>query len=328
MIKRHRLVALFLVVLALVASACSNTANSSSSSSAPSSFTIAYQPGLGAVTLVVLKLQKTLAKQFPQTDFQWKVVNSGAAVREAMIANQAQLGYLGLPPFLVGWDRGFNWKVLSATVRTDAWLVARDPRIKSLRDFTRSDKIGVVAPDSQQAILLRKAAQEQLGDAHALDRNLISISSADGEQALLTGQLAAQFAGSPYQEREVAAGGHIVLRSSDIFGPVGAALIVLAPNFYDQYPDFVKKLYQDILTATAFASTQHDQAAQYLAQDQGGGGSVAQFKALLDSPSVVFDTTPSGLMAYATFMQAIGLISKVPASVEDLELPTLNGIGS
>jgi NitT/TauT family transport system substrate-binding protein len=328
MIKRRPFLAFFLVVLILAASACGGTA-SSSSSSAPASFTIAYQPGLGSVTLIILKLQKTLDKQFPQTNIQWKILNSGASVREAMIANQAQLGSLGLPPFLVGWDRGFNWKVLVSTSRADIWMVARDPRIRTLKDFTPSDKIAVVAPDSQQAILIRKAAQEQLGNAHALDRNLISLSSADGEQALRTGQIAAHFSGSPFQEREVADGGHIVLHSNDVFGLVGAGLITLAPNFYNQYPNFVKKLYQDILDATAFAKANHEQAAQYLAQDQGGGGgTAAQFKTLLDNPGFVFDTTPSGLIAYATFMQSIGLISKVPGSVRDLEVPILNGAGS
>ena len=331
MIKRYGLVTLFLAVLVLFTSSCGNavtTTSFSSSSSAPSSFTIAYQPGLSSLTLVVLKQQKTLEKQFPHTDFQWKVVNSGASVRDAMIANQAQLGNLGLPPFLVGWDHGFDWKVLATANRADIWLVAKDPRLKSLKDFTPNDKIGVVAPDAQQAILLRKAAQNQLGNAHALDHNLVSIASADGEQALLDGQLAAHYSGAPFQNREVAAGGHIILHSKDAFGPVGTGLIVQRESFYNQYPDFSEKLYQDINAATAFAKTHHDQTAQYLSQDQGGGGTPAQFQALLDDPSFVFDTTPSGLVSYATFMRSIGLISKAPGSVKDLELPTVYGIGS
>ena len=203
MTKHYEPFALFLVLIVLLTTACGSaaTANSSSSSSSsvPSSFTIAYQPGLSALTLVILKQQKTLEKQFPQTNFQWKVVNSGASVRDAMIANQAQLGSLGLPPFLVGWDHGFDWKVLAATNRADIWLVTKNPRLKTLKDFTPDDKIGVVAPDSQQAILLRKAAQDQLGNAHALDHNLVSIASADGEQALLNGQLAAHYSGAPFR---------------------------------------------------------------------------------------------------------------------------------
>ncbi|HEX4207248.1 MAG TPA: ABC transporter substrate-binding protein [Ktedonobacteraceae bacterium] len=328
MIKRHRLLTILMVVLVSLVSACNIGATGHSSGSAPATFTIAYQPGLGVASLVVLKYQKTLEKQFPNTRFQWKILFSGASVREAVIANQAQLGSLGISPFLIGWDRGVNWKVLVASSRADIWLVSNNPRIKSLKDFTSNDKIGIVAPDAQQALLLRKAAQQQLGNAHALDKNIVAITSSDGEQALLSGQIAAHYAGSPFQEREVAAGGHIVLHSTDAFGPVGTGVLALTQSFYNQYPDFSKKFYQDYVAASAFAKKNLDQTAQYLAEDQGGGGTVAQFKTLLAHPDFVIETTPSGLLAYARFMQSIGLISKVPGSVKDFELPPLNGSGN
>ncbi|MBV9616447.1 MAG: ABC transporter substrate-binding protein [Ktedonobacteraceae bacterium] len=328
--KRYWPLTLLLAILILFVSACGDSANAGSASGAPSSFTIVYQPGLGAAIFISLKLQKTLDKQFPNTNFQWKVVNSGSAVREAVLSGQGQLGTLGIPPFLVGWDRGMDWKVLLATIRSDSWLVAMNPKFKSLKDFGPNDKIGVVAPDAQQAIQLRKAAQQQLGNAHALDRNLVAIGAADGEQALLSGQLAAQLSGSPFQDREVAAGGHIVLHTKDTFGPVGAGVIVLPQSFYNQYPSFSKKIYQDLEGSSAYVASHHEEVAQELAQDKvsGGGGTAAQFKKLLDDTSLVFDTTPSGLIAYASFMQSIGLISKVPSSVSDLELPTVVGTGN
>jgi NitT/TauT family transport system substrate-binding protein len=328
--KRHWPFTLLLTILVLFTSACGTSANASSGPGAPSSFTIVYQPGLGAAIFISLKLQKTLDKQFPNTNFQWKIVNSGAAVREAILSGQGQIGSLGLPPFLVGWDKGMDWKVLLATSRSDAWLVAKNPKFKSLKDFGPNDKIGVVAPDSQQAIELRKFAQEQLGNAHALDKNMVAIGAADGEAALLSGQLAAQLSGPPFQNREVAEGAHIILNSKDAFGPVGAGLIVLPQSFYNQYPDFSKKVYQDLEGSSAYVASHHDEVAQELSQDKasGGGGTAAQFQTLLNDTSLVFDKTPSGLIAYSTFMQSIGLISKVPSSVSDLELPTVIGTGN
>jgi NitT/TauT family transport system substrate-binding protein len=328
--KRRWLPTVLLAILVLFTSACGTSANASSGSGAPSSFSIVYQPGLGAAIFISLKLQKTLDKQFPTTNFQWKIVNSGSAVREAVLSGQGQLGTLGIPPFLVGWDRGMDWKVLLATSRGDSWLVAMNPKFKSLKDFGPNDKIGVVAPDAQQAIQLRKAAQQQLGNAHALDHNLVAIGAADGEQALLSGQLAAQLSGAPFQNREIAAGGHIVLHTQDTFGPVGAGVIVLPQSFYNQYPAFSKKIYQDLEGSSAYVASHHEEVAQELAQDKvsGGGGTAAQFKTLLDDTSLVFDTTPSGLIAYSRFMQSIGLISKVPSSVSDLELPTVIGTGN
>ncbi|GCE30025.1 nitrate ABC transporter substrate-binding protein [Dictyobacter alpinus] len=329
--QRYRFLAFLLMLVVVCVSACGgNAANADGGKGAPSSFTIVYQPGLGSVTFITLKLQKTLSKQFPHTTIEWKIVNSGSAVREAILSGQGQLGSLGISPFLVGWDRGMDWKVLLATSRSDTWLVAKNPRIKSLKDFGPGDKIGVVAPDAQQAIVLRKAAEQQLGNAHALDKNLVAIGSVDGEQALLSGQLAANFAGSPFQEREVAAGGHIVLHTNQPFGPVGTGLIVLPQSFYNQYPEFSKTVYKDLQSVTTYVTNHHQEAAEYLAQDAGSGGrgSVKQFKTLIDNKSLAFETTPSGLIAYANFMKATGFISKVPGSVNDLELPTVSGTGS
>src|SRR5205085_2913102 len=101
MLKRQYPFTLFLAILLLFVSACGGAASTSSGSSgAPSSFTIVYQPGLGAVTFITLKLQKTLEKQFPNTNFEWKIVNSGSAVREAVLSRQGDLGTLGISPFL------------------------------------------------------------------------------------------------------------------------------------------------------------------------------------------------------------------------------------
>jgi len=328
--KRHWPLTLLLAALVLVMSSCGNIASASSTPGAPASFTLVYQPGLGASIFVTLKLQKTLEKQYPHTIIKWDIVNSGAAVREAVLSGEGQLGSLGLPPFLVGWDKGMDWKVLIATSRSDSWLVALNPKFKSLKDFGPNDKIGVVAPDSQQAIVLRKAAQQQLGDAHALDKNMVAIGSADGEQALLSGQLAAQLSGDPFQDQEIAQGGHIIFHTKDIFGPVGAGLIVLPQSFYNQYPAFSKQVYQDLASASTFVASHPDQVAQYLAQDKasGGGGTVAKFKKLIETTSLVYQKTPTGLLVYAKFMQSIGLISKVPNSVNDLELPTVIGTGN
>lgn len=329
--KRYWTFLLLLAILAsLFVSACGGAADASATPGVPASFTFVYQPGLGASIFVTLKLQKTLEKQYPHTNIQWKIVNSGAAVREAILSNQGQLGSLGLPPFLVGWDKGMDWRVLLASSRGDSWLVALNSKFKSLKDFGPNDKIGVVALDSQQAIVLRKAAQQQLGDAHALDKNLVSIGSADGEQALLSGQLAAQLSGSPFQEREVAAGGHVLLHTKDVFGPVGAGLIVLPQSFYNQYPAFSKQVYQDLADASTYVAGHPEQVAQYLAQDKasGGGGTVAQFQKLIKTTDLVYEKTPTGLLAYAQFMHSIGLISKAPNSVNDLELPTVSGTGN
>jgi hypothetical protein len=117
MLKKYWFATLLIAPL-LYLSACGNAAPGGSSA-APQSVTIAYQPSLGAGSLVVIRQEGTLEKQFPQTHIQWKVLNNGSAVREAVVANQVQIAYLGVPPFLVGWDRGVNWRILTAETQVD-----------------------------------------------------------------------------------------------------------------------------------------------------------------------------------------------------------------
>jgi len=217
---RARLVPLVLVGL-LVAGACGSQGSSTSTASggpAPANVTVAYQPGIGYAALIVMKQQKVLEKQYPTTTFEWKILPGGSAIRDGVVAGQIQVGAGGVGPFLEGWDKGVGWKLLASLSEMDLWLVARDPAIQSLRDFKPAMKIGMPAPDSIQAIVLRKAAQEQLGNARALDDNVVAIAHPDGVQALASGQLAGHFTSPPFQNEAVQAGGHVVLRSFDQFG--------------------------------------------------------------------------------------------------------------
>src|ERR1700694_1048677 len=82
---------------------------------APSTVTIAYQPGIGYSTLIIIKQLGTLEKRFPGTKFDWRVLTNGDAIRDGIIAGQISIGAGGNGPFLIGWDRGGGYK-LSATI--------------------------------------------------------------------------------------------------------------------------------------------------------------------------------------------------------------------
>lgn len=106
-----------------------SSVNVAAAAQAPKKVTIADQAGLGYSSLVIIKQQKTLEKQFPNTAFEWKVLASGSAIRDGILANQIQVGAMGIAPFLVGWDRGVGWKLLSGLNQQDLWLVTKDPNI-------------------------------------------------------------------------------------------------------------------------------------------------------------------------------------------------------
>jgi len=93
---------------------------------------------------------------------------------ELTIAYQPGLSYSSL---IVMRERGSLEKPFPQTKIT--WLVlnstaaVRDASIKTVKDLRPDMKIGMPYPDSLQSLTLRKAAAEQLGNAHALDTAMI-----------------------------------------------------------------------------------------------------------------------------------------------------------
>ncbi len=294
---------------------------------APPKVLIAYQPGIGYANLIVMKRQKTLETRFPNTTFEWKVLSSGSAIRDGMIANQIQVGAGGVGPFLVGWDKAVGWKLLASLNQMDLWLMAKDPNIKSLKDIKPGMKIGMPAPDSIQAMVLRKGAQDQLGNAKALDSTIVSIEHSLGVQSLSNGQLQAHLTSPPFQFQEAETGSQAILKSFDLFGQSTFNSVFMIQSFYDQYPDFAKVFYQQLVDATRFINDKQADTAKLLSEEDAGKVSAEQYMTWMSSKGILYDTTPRGFMKYAEFMKSIGFLNKVPGSVKDLELPPLNGAG-
>jgi len=297
-------------------------------SDAPAQLTIAYQPGLSYATLVIMREKRVLEKRFPNTKIDWAVLNSTAAIREGFIANQIQIGAGSTPPFLTGWDRGVGWKLLASLNEMDLWLVAKDPAIKSLANIKPDMKIGMPSPDSVQGLTLREAAQQQLGNAHALDQSIVSIDHPSGISALLNGQLAAHLTSPPFQYQEVAAGAHVVLRSFAILGQHTFNSVYVSESFAAAHPEFIKGVYRELVDATDLIKRHPAEAAAILSRDANGKVPASDFEKWLRRGDVNFTTTPHGFLRFASIMKSIDAIKKVPSSMRDIEvMSVLNGAG-
>ncbi|MDF2523174.1 MAG: ABC-type nitrate/sulfonate/bicarbonate transport system, periplasmic component, partial [Clostridiales bacterium] len=75
------------------------------------SLSIAEQFGLAYAPLQIIKELDLLEKNLPETDIRWKQLGNTAAIREAMLADEADAGFMAIPPFLIGWDKGMTWKI-------------------------------------------------------------------------------------------------------------------------------------------------------------------------------------------------------------------------
>lgn len=284
---------------------------------APQEIRIAGQFGLVYAPLLVAEKRHI----FERYGFRavWKDYGSGAAVREALIAGEAEAGFMGIPPFLIGWDKGCPWKACLGFVNIPVGLVAYRSDLKSVKDFRPDDKIAVPSPGSVQHILLAMAAQRSLGSATALDRNLVAMAHPDACAALISKKgLAAHFTTPPYLFQELAQPGfHLVTDDEKAFGhPFSFNIGVATTRFHDERPVAYACFILAIQEATAWLNQNMREAAQLMAGEF--GLSPEQTYKYLTWPGMNYTTAPYGLLGFAAFMQKAGYIKRAPAKMSEI----------
>jgi NitT/TauT family transport system substrate-binding protein len=319
-LRRNRLRVVAAAVLALGIGAASS-AQGASEATRPDKITIAYQFGVGYAPLLIIKQQRLLEKAYPGLQVEWKQLASGTPITDGIIKGDIQIGAMGTGPFLVGWARGINWRVIAPLDEADLWLMARDSSIRTVADL-RGKRIATPTATSIQAVALRKMAQVKLGNPRALDSSLISMDHPDGMQALLSGQIDAHFTSPPYQWQELGRGAHVVGKSYGYFGAHSFLVTVLTQKFYDEYRAFSQRFYRLVKQSIDLINKKPKTAAAILAREDQTEATTTQFtRWITRKKSLTFTTRPRGLMRTAGFMNKIGLLNKVPGSWRELVFP-------
>ena len=321
--KRFRLAAILVAAVAGTV-VVATSAFGGGQAAVPEKIVIAYQPGMGYAPLIIMKHQRTLEKRYPSLQVEYRVLPSGTAITNGMISGQIHVGAMGTGPFLVGYARGIDWKMIAPLNEADLWLMAKDPNIKTIADL-KGKRIATPTNTSIQAAMLRKMAEVKLGDAKALNAGLIAMDHPDAMQALLAGQIDAHLTSPPFQFQERNRGAHIVAKSYSYFGAHSFLGAVVTDKFYRDYTAFSNQLYQDVAAAIKLVKTNPKKVAQILQDEAGGAPSARQFKQWIGNPAITYTTRPRGLMRTATFMARTGqLPGRVPSSWRDLVFPPVH----
>ena len=305
------------LLAALALSACGGGTSSASAGGSDckdpaTKVTIAYQPGIGYAPLLIAQQQKSLEAAAPGVTFTFRELSSGAAIRDGMLSGDIQIGAGGTAPFLVGYDGGVKWKVLTGLDDIDLQIMAKDPKITSVAGLKGKGSIAMPAPDSIQSVVLRKAAAQELGDAHALDTQIVALAHPDGVQALIAGQIAGHVTAPPFQGQEAAKGAHAVGDSYALFGKHTTNSAFALTSFAACNPKVTDAVVAQVAAADTMLTQDPAGAAALLT---GPLKSTAEaLQAQITDPGVTFTPTPTGFGTFATFMQQIGLIKKVPTT--------------
>jgi len=198
----------------------------------------------------------------------------------------------------------------------DLWLLTNAPRVQSVRDFRPGDKVAVVAPDTNQAFVLRRAAQQAFGDPKALDLAMLSMPHPDALQSVLTNQVAGYVGAPPFQEAAAARGVRRLLSSTDLFGPLTFNVCFAREQLERQNAPALRALQAAVQRAIGLLTEQPAEAATLLALD--AGQPEAELARQLAQPETRFTTEPAGVDALGAFMHETGFLRAPAGKLDEL----------
>ena len=322
--KRQRVFAVLLVVILFTTllSGCSRQEAGEDRAQAGergelSTIRVAKQFGLVYAPLMVAEKIDFFSKYGLKVE--WLTLGSGGAVREAMAANELDVAFMGIPPYLIGWDKGLPAKIAAGYVVIPVSLVTYDPDINTLKDFKLEHKIAVPSPGSIQHILLSMALEKQVGDPNTLDDNLVALPHPDGAQAMLAKKdVVAHFTTPPYLFEELNQPGYkVVVDGFEAFGQdFNFNVALVTQSYHDNNPQGYAAFVQGLNEAMNWVNEHKEETAELLAPEF----KIEKEKLLksLTAEGVNYTTAPYGLMGFADFMKEAGYISKVPESLSEI----------
>ncbi len=290
---------------------------------------IVKQPGLAYLALIVMREQKLIEKRLPGVTTEWRELTSGPVIRDAMLAGQMDIGSGGLAPFILAVDRGLGWKIIGALSEMPLFLNCTRAEIRSVKDLKPTDKIAMPAVGSIQHITLQMQAQKELGNPKALDGLVVSMAHPDGTAALLSKrEITCHLSAPPFQYEQLKAPGiHKVFDSYQAVG--GTHTFTLAwtsEKWAKANPNLFKAFTGALDEAATFINTKPQEAARLYATTEKTRLSPDGVLEIMRAEGIKYTMTPTGLMAYANFMQREGLIKKVPASWKEYAFEHLHGL--
>lgn len=311
--RYFKLLAMLLVLLLGISTGCAKQ------SSDIQSITIAEQFGLAYAPLQIMKELKLLEKNQPGTVVNWKQMGNTAAIREAMLAKEVDIGFMAIPPFLIGWDKGMEWKIAAGLSSNPVGLVTNRSDVRSIKDLKSTDRIALPQPGSVQHILLSMACEKEFGDSHKLDNLIITMAHPEGMNALMAKtDVTAHFTAPPYLSAELKSKENkLILSGTEAMdGEFTFIIGVTTKSFHDENSEGYKVFLKALEEAIAFINTNKEESVEILSNAY--DISKEEVEAYLNIQGVAYGTKVQGVDKFAEFMKRNEYISKTPASKVDI----------
>jgi taurine transport system substrate-binding protein len=204
---------------------------------APDKITIAYQ-AIPNGDLVV-KHEKWLEAEFPDTDIEWKLFDSGGSVNEAVVAGSVDFGLAGSSPVSRGISDGIEYKVpwVHDVIGKAEALVVKD----GIADFDGLKGKKIATPFASTSHFSLIAALQDAG-VDEKDVDIIDAEPDDIYAAWSRGDIDGAYVWNPNLAKMIDDGGKVLITSEDLSkkGKTTYDLAVVRNEFAAKYPDVVK----------------------------------------------------------------------------------------
>jgi NitT/TauT family transport system substrate-binding protein len=304
---------------------------------------VTRQYGLPYLPLMVMEHEKLLEKHLKargETAAKptWATMSTTTATVDGLLSGSVDFASSGITGLLAMWDKtqgsANEIKAISGISSFPYPLVTRNPRVKSLRDFTDEDRIAVPAVTiSVQAIVLQMAAAQICGTQKrtALDAMTVSMGHPTAAVAVISGksEVNAHFSYPPYSLEELRTPGvHAVLWANDVtHGPATTIEVVTPARVVKEHPKWVDAWLAAQREASDFINQHHREAAQmYIEMTKEKKLTADDLVKILSDPQVRIGVTPHNTMIFANYMHDVGSIKHLPASWKDYFWPVAQGL--
>lgn len=266
------------------------------------SIRIAEQFGLAYAPLQVMKEKQILESLNPHAKVQWLKLGNTAAIREAVLSGDLDIGFMGIPPFLIARDKGMPWKIATGLSSAPLGLVVPSGKYTSLKDFGKDAKIALPQPGSIQHILLSMACERKEGNPGLLDSHLLSLKHPDGMNALLSGAVEGHFTSPPYLFMESDLDDFEILLSGEkaMGEPFTFIVGVVTEDFYEENPALYNDFLEAIRLSINFIKENRSETIDILSEVY--SMEKEELFDLLYRPEMKFGTSINGLEKFISFM--------------------------
>ena len=310
------LVAVLSVISVFSLSGCGSNAEKTT-------LTIAYQGGIGYAPDHIMEAKKLIETNYDgEVEVVFQKLDSGADINTGIIGGTIDIGCMGVAPAISAVSKGVPAKIISNLCSQSHGLMTNDSSIKTLSDIG-DNQIALVNIGSIQHILLAMACEKELGDAHALDNNIVKMAHAEGYAALESGTYKLHITSSPFINRERENSKYSEIKAVNEIWPDGNSFLVALASTKlkeenEKLFDAVIKAFDEAIAFTDDKEATAEIVAPKLDQD------VETTLADLNDPTSSFFGELKGVGTMADFMYRAEFIEE-KVNFEDIKFSHVTG---